>query len=58
VAGGAGYGATGRAWDENPLVAIPGTLLSSPHHYTAFMRCNTSATSRMLRPALVDTKIG
>lgn len=36
------------------LVAFPGTMFSSPHHYTFFMKGNTPVTSRLLKPALVD----
>lgn len=40
------------------VVAFPGTMLSSPHHYTFFMKGNTPVTSRLLRPALVDASTG
>jgi len=36
------------------LVAFPGTMFSSPHHYTFFLKGNTPVTSRLLKPALVD----
>ena len=40
------------------FVAFPGSLFSSPHHYTVFMRGNTPLTSRLLKPALVDAETG
>jgi uncharacterized iron-regulated membrane protein len=40
------------------LVAFPGTMFSSPHHYTFFLKGNTSVTSRLLKPALVDASNG
>ena len=40
------------------FVAYPGSLFSSPHHYTVFMRGNTPLTSRLLKPALVDAETG
>ena len=40
------------------LVAFPGTMFSSPHHYTFFMKGNTPVTSRLLKPALVDATNG
>lgn len=43
---------------EIRFVAFPGTLFSSPHHYTVFMRGDTPVTSRLLRPALVDAETG
>ncbi|WP_313301666.1 PepSY domain-containing protein [Diaphorobacter sp.] len=43
---------------EVRLVAFPGTLFSSPHHYTFFLRGNTPVTSRLLKPALVDANTG
>jgi uncharacterized iron-regulated membrane protein len=36
------------------FVAFPGSMLSSPHHYTIFMKGNTPLTSRLLKPVLVD----
>lgn len=38
------------------FVAFPGSMFSSPHHYTVFMKGNTPVTSRLLRPALVDAQ--
>lgn len=43
---------------EVRLVAFPGTMFSSPHHYTFFLRGNTPITSRLLKPALVDASNG
>jgi len=37
------------------FVAFPGSMFSSPHHYTIFMKGNTPLTSRLLKPALIDT---
>ncbi|KAF0844608.1 putative iron-regulated membrane protein [Methylovorus glucosotrophus] len=42
--------------DMHPsFVAFPGSMFSSPHHYTVFMKGNTPLTSRLLKPALIDT---
>ena len=38
------------------FVAFPGSMFSSPHHYTVFMKGNTPLTSRLLRPALIDAQ--
>ncbi|GAB7564012.1 PepSY domain-containing protein [Methylobacillus methanolivorans] len=38
------------------FVAFPGSMFSSPHHYTVFMKGNTPVTSRLLKPALVDAQ--
>lgn len=38
------------------FIAFPGTSFSSPHHYGIFMRGNTPATSRLLKPVLVDAQ--
>jgi uncharacterized iron-regulated membrane protein len=38
------------------FVAYPGSMFSSPHHYTVFMKGNTPVTSRLLRPALIDAQ--
>lgn len=40
------------------FVAFPGTMFSSPHHYTVFLRGTTPVTSRLLQPALVDAQTG
>src|SRR5262245_54081735 len=38
------------------FIAFPGTLFSSPHHNTFFMRGTEPLTSRLLKPVLVDAK--
>ncbi|WP_024929227.1 PepSY domain-containing protein [Methylophilus sp. OH31] len=38
------------------FVAFPGSMFSSPHHYTVFLKGNTPVTSRLLRPALIDAQ--
>jgi len=38
------------------FVAFPGTMFSSPHHYTVFLKGNTPVTSRLLQPALIDAQ--
>lgn len=38
------------------FIAFPGTSFSSPHHYAVFMRGNTPATTRLLKPVLVDAQ--
>ena len=43
---------------EVRFVAFPGSMMSSPHHFTVFMRGNTPVTSRLLRPVLVDAQTG
>ena len=43
---------------EVRFVAFPGTMFSSPHHYTVFTRGNTPVTSRLLHPVLVDAQTG
>lgn len=43
---------------EVRLVAFPGTMFSSPHHYTFFARGTTPITARLLKPALVDATNG
>ncbi|MBO1111359.1 PepSY-associated TM helix domain-containing protein [Bordetella petrii] len=40
------------------LVAFPGTMFSSPHHYTFFLKGSTPVTARLLKPALVDATTG
>lgn len=48
-----------RALEPNmtlQFIAFPGTSFSSPHHYAIFMRGNTPATSRLLKPVLVDAQ--
>lgn len=40
------------------IIAYPGTMFSSKHHYAVFVKGNTALTSRLLMPALVDAKTG
>lgn len=40
------------------LVAFPGTVFTSKHHYAVFMRGTTPLTSRIIKPALIDAKTG
>ncbi|HEY3402468.1 MAG TPA: PepSY domain-containing protein [Ohtaekwangia sp.] len=48
-----------RAPDMNPsIVAYPGTIFSSQHHYAVFMRGTTPVTSKLIKPALVDARNG
>lgn len=43
---------------EVSIIAYPGTIFSSNHHYAVFMRGKTPVTSRLLKPALIDAKTG
>lgn len=38
------------------FIAFPGTIFTSPHHTTFFMRGATPLTSRLLQPVLVDAR--
>lgn len=38
------------------FIAYPGTILSSEHHYTVFMRGDSPMTARLFLPVLVDAK--
>lgn len=40
------------------FVAYPGSMFSSPHHYTVFMKGTMPVTSRLLKPVLVDAQTG
>ena len=40
------------------FVAHPGSMFSSPHHYTVFMNGTTPVTARLLKPVLVDAQTG
>jgi uncharacterized iron-regulated membrane protein len=40
------------------FVAFPGTVYSSPHHLTFFLRGQTPLTSRLVQPVLVDARTG
>jgi uncharacterized iron-regulated membrane protein len=45
--------------EMNPSVlAFPGTVFSSKHHYAVFMRGTTPVTSKLIKPALIDAKTG
>jgi uncharacterized iron-regulated membrane protein len=48
-----------KATDMNPsIVAFPGTVFTSKHHYAVFMRGTTPVTSKLIKPALIDAKTG
>lgn len=38
------------------FIAYPGTVFSSPHHWTFYLRGATPLTSRLLQPVLVDAR--
>jgi uncharacterized iron-regulated membrane protein len=38
------------------FIAFPGTTFTSPHHYGVFLRGESSLTSRLFRPVLVDAQ--
>lgn len=40
------------------LIAFPGTVFTSNHHYAVFMKGSTPLTSRLLKPALIDAETG
>lgn len=40
------------------IIAYPGTIFTSRHHYAVFMRGTTPLTSRIIKPALIDAKTG
>jgi uncharacterized iron-regulated membrane protein len=40
------------------IIAYPGTIFTSEHHYAVFMRGTTPLTSRIIKPALIDAKTG
>ncbi|MCW3465685.1 PepSY-associated TM helix domain-containing protein [Chitinophaga nivalis] len=51
--------ATAVAPDMKPsVVAFPGTMFSSKHHYAVFMRGATPLTSKLIKPVLVDAQTG
>ena len=41
---------------ELGFIAFPNTQLSSPHHYTIFMRGTEPFNSRLFKPVLVDAQ--
>ena len=43
---------------EPSIVAWPGTIFTSAHHYGVFMRGETPLTARLLKPALIDAETG
>lgn len=48
-----------KAPHMNPSVlAFPGTIFSSEHHYAVFMRGTTPVTSKLIKPALIDAQHG
>lgn len=48
-----------RAGEMNASVlAFPGTMFSSQHHYAVFFRGTTPVTSKLIKPALIDAKTG
>jgi len=40
------------------IVAYPGTVFTSLHHYAVFMRGNSALTARLIKPALIDAANG
>ncbi|WP_244644175.1 PepSY-associated TM helix domain-containing protein [Azorhizobium oxalatiphilum] len=40
------------------FIAFPGTPFTSAHHYAVFMKGDTTLTSRLIRPALIDAESG
>ena len=49
--------ARSAAPDMNPfIVAFPGTIISSNHHYMVFMTGNTPLTKRLGKPLLIDAR--
>jgi uncharacterized iron-regulated membrane protein len=51
--------AVDKAPEMNPsILAFPGTIFSSQHHYAVFMRGTTPVTSKLVKPALIDAKDG
>lgn len=49
--------ATAEAMEQGrttSVIAFPGTLFASPHHYTIFMRGQTPLTARLLKPLLIE----
>ena len=40
------------------LIAYPGTVFTSKHHYAVFMQGSTALTSRLLMPVLIDAGTG
>lgn len=40
------------------IIAYPGTIFTSQHHYAVFMRGTTPWSSRLIKPALIDAQTG
>ncbi|PIB34986.1 peptidase [Reichenbachiella sp. 5M10] len=40
------------------IVAFPGTVFTSKHHYAVFVKGQTPLTERLVKPALIDAKTG
>ncbi|UXX78664.1 PepSY domain-containing protein [Reichenbachiella carrageenanivorans] len=40
------------------IVAFPGTVFTSKHHYAVFVKGQTPLTERLVKPALIDAKNG
>jgi uncharacterized iron-regulated membrane protein len=43
---------------EPSIIAYPGTAFTSKHHYAVFVKGNTPLTKRIIKPALIDAKMG
>lgn len=43
---------------EPSIIAYPGTVFTSKHHYAVFVKGNTPLTKRIIKPALIDAKTG
>lgn len=43
---------------EPSIIAYPGTVFTSKHHYAVFVKGNTPLTKRIIKPALIDAKKG
>ncbi|MDF7820699.1 PepSY domain-containing protein [Runella sp. MFBS21] len=43
---------------EPQIIAFPGTIFSSKHHYAVFVHGNTPLTKRLIKPALIDAQTG
>lgn len=41
---------------EASIIAFPGTMFTSKHHYAVFVKGNTPLTKRLIKPALIDAK--
>ncbi len=43
---------------EPSIIAYPGTVFTSKHHYAVFVKGKTPLTKRIVKPALIDAKTG